>query len=304
MGKSSTPTLLVCAAIGAALVALRGIAAVVWPAETGSPTIGIALVVALAGSGALFVLGLRTAPRRERPRTGEEGTVPWLARATAGIIVILVGVVGASLFVGGSTSARHRWTFLGDATLDALGFRVGAARGGTWTVEPDRIATGARALVNRVGDSDAPPATLVTSLVRARDLRALTRCRVSEGGACGLVFRYLDDRTHHLARLEAGRVVLARVRAGGEHILAISERDVATGIWHELSVEARGDAIRVSWNGQTVVDVHDPLAAPAGAVGLWAPAGSEAYFDELAVEVLPASPQAVEVLPFLYRRTS
>jgi hypothetical protein len=52
MGKSSTPTLLVCAAIAGALAPLRGIAPVVWPAETGSPTIGIAL----AGSGALFVL--------------------------------------------------------------------------------------------------------------------------------------------------------------------------------------------------------------------------------------------------------
>jgi hypothetical protein len=48
-----------------------------------------------------------------------------------------------------------------------------------------------------------------------------------------------------------------------------------------------------------VVEVVDHTPAIAGGVGLWAPAASEAYFDELAVDVLPASAQALEILPLV-----
>jgi hypothetical protein len=228
-----------------------------------------------------------------------------IARATAAFVVVVAGIVAITLFFSGGSSRRHRWTFLGDdVSPDALGFRVGEPRSGTWSVEHDDAATGARSLVNRVGDDDAPPATLVTNVVRARDLRALTRCRVSPGGACGIVFRYVDDRTHHVARLQTDRVVLARVAGGKERVLGSSAANVFAGIWHELTVEARGDVLRVAWNGAVVIDVHDVVPAPIGTAGLWAPSSGEAYFDELAVDVFPAAAQVVEVLPLLGGRTS
>lgn len=220
-------------------------------------------------------------------------------------VVGIVALMGVGIVLIGGSPSRHRWTFLEDAAPDVLGFRVGAATGGEWSIEDDHAATGARSLVNRVGEENAPPATLVSSRVQARDVEAATRCRVREEqeGACGLVFRYHDDGAHHVARVEAGsgQIVLARVTGGTERVLGRTDAPVLAGVWHELVVEARGDAIRVTWNGRRVIDVHDIVPSPIGGVGLWAPSGSEAYFDELAVEVFPSAPQVVEVLPLLRR---
>jgi hypothetical protein len=250
----------------------------------------------------------------DSPRNAENDARPRLisriARLTAAIALVLVLGGGASLLLAGGSATSHRWTFVGDAgSPDALGFRVGAPRAGAWSVEDDQAATGARSLVNRVGEEDAPPATLVALHVRARDVHARTRCRVAgdrEGDACGVVFRYVDDATHHLARIEPGsrQVVLARVRGGMERVLARTRAPLQAGVWQELAVDARGDVLRVSLNGQGLIDVHDVVPAPIGTVGLWAPSGSEASFDELAIEVFTTAPQVVEVLPFLQRRTS
>ncbi len=351
---------------GTAVVAARGIVAVLVPVTHGSTALAAGMTAALVACGA-FLLGAVHAHRRMerlrstvqalevarealddepspcvashpyRRRTSgddprlvvttdalpcllhgpeKQGSTPRasMTRLVAGAVLAVALVVLASAFAGGDSATRHRWTFVDEAaSTDVLGFRAAAGRGGEWSIEHDQAATGARSLVNRIGEEDAPPATLVTSLVFARDVRAVTRCRVSQDrgrerpeGACGLVFRYLDDGTHHVARIEAdtGRIVLARASGGSERVLGSATARGLPGVWQELAVDARGDAIRVSWNGRSVIEVHDVFPSPGGGVGLWAPSSSEAYFDELAVEVFVSAPQVVEVLPLLQRRTS
>ncbi len=229
-----------------------------------------------------------------------------LARVPAMLLpVVLVVVILANLF-GDSAARRHRWSFLEDVRVDVLGFRADVPQGGAWSIEQDASASGGRALVNRAGDPSAAATSLVASSVVARDVRATTRCRVAGApgdGACGLVFRYVDVAGHHVARLETDtrKIVLARVVGGREHVLRSANADVAVDTWQELGIEARGDLIRVTWNGKPLLDAHDVLPAPVGSVGLWAPSRSEAYFDELAVDVLPAAPQAIELLPLFHK---
>ena len=241
---------------------------------------------------------------KDRPHD-EPRVRSWAARTAAAVVVLGALAVGATVFVGGESPARHRWRFL-DETSDpgTLGFRIGVGHGGTWALEQHETATGARALVNRIGDPSAPPAILLAGSLRARDVRASTRCKVATamaGDACGIVFRVLDDKNHHVARLDvaARRIVVAVVAGGGERVLGATSARIESGVWQELSVEARGDRIRVSSNGRDVIDVADATPAHFGSVGLWAPAAAEVYFDELVVETLPAAPQALEVLPLL-----
>ena len=201
----------------------------------------------------------------------------------------------------GSPSAR-RWTFVDPSDPKALGFRAPSPHGGAWAVEHDPTATAAHSLSNRIGDAEAHPATLVASDVRARDIRAVTRCKVTVGdGGCGVVFRFRDDRNHHIARVDVTgrRVVLAVVTDGAERELASVPAQVDRGIWQELVVEVRGDRLRAICNGRDIVETEHHAAAIAGSVGLGVPAKTEAYFDELAVDILPASAQALEVLPIL-----
>lgn len=229
----------------------------------------------------------------------------WTARATASVILLVAVLVAISLLGHGRGAAKHRWTFVEEAASpDARHFSAGSASSGPWALEAHQAATGARALVNRMGEDDAPAATLVAHGIEARDVRSVTRCRVRadrRGGACGLVFRYTDDATHHVARVDAGsgRIVLSRVRAGTETELGSVGVGAAPDVWYELGVEARGDAIRVSFNGQAVIELRDSGPCTAGKVGLWAPSGTEAFFDELSVEVLAVGPRGLDALPIL-----
>jgi len=61
---------------------------------------------------------------------------------------------------------------------------------------------------------------------------------------------------------------------------------VASGAWHELRVDARGDHGEVYFDGQRAIDAHDTTRPNAGRVGLWTKANSVTYFDDLRVEPL------------------
>lgn len=231
----------------------------------------------------------------------------WMGRALAAAAVLGALLAGVSIFASHGSSSLRRWTFLEDTSDPAaLGFAAlatDASRAGEWLLADHDTATGARALVNRAGEEAAPPATLLVGSVHARDVRAATRCKVAvpEGDGCGLVFRYRDIDDHHLVRLDftGRRLVIARVAGGVERELGAVPARVDGAVWQEIAVYARGDRIRATCNGRDVLDVTDPTAAIPGSVGLWAPAVAEAYFDELSVETLPASPQALEILPIL-----
>jgi len=231
----------------------------------------------------------------------------WGRRAIAATAVAGAFIAAAAFFFDHGGVAKKRWTFLEETTdPSAVGFAAlagDASRAGAWLLADHDTATGARALVNRPGEDAAPPATLLVGSVTTRDVKAGTRCKVAvpEGEGCGLVFRYRDARDHHVVRLDftGRRLVIARVVGGEEHELGSVAARVDGAVWQEISVQARGDRIRATCNNRDVLEVVDPLAALPGSVGLWAPSAAEAYFDELSVETLPASPQALEILPVL-----
>ena len=231
----------------------------------------------------------------------------WGRRAIAAVAVAGAVIAAAGFFLDHGGVAKKRWTFLEETTdPSAVGFAAlagDASRAGAWLLADHDTATGARALVNRPGEDAAPPATLLVGSVTTRDVRAGTRCKVAipEGEGCGLVFRYRDARDHHVVRLDftGRRLVIARVVGGEEHELGSVAARIDGAVWQEISVQARGDRIRATCNNRDVLEVVDHAAALPGSVGLWAPSAAEAYFDELSVETLPASPQALEVLPVL-----
>lgn len=245
------------------------------------------------GGGPALVVRTDAAFRPERER---EPLSP-VARAAAGLLVASLAALVAAFLLGEGPRAQRRWTFAdAHASLDAAGLRAGDPRSGPWTLEEDDRATGARAVVNRAGEGDAPAATLLATGLRARDVRVLTRCRVRPArspdadASCGLVLRH-DGGDHVSARFDAaaGRVVLASVIAGRETVLGVVPATVGASAWQEIAASARGDVFVVWWNGRRVLEARVPRAPRVGDVGLWAPASAEAAFDELLVETLPAS---------------
>jgi hypothetical protein len=125
-----------------------------------------------------------------------------------------------------------------------------------------------------------------------KDLRAEVRCRPVAGEidrACGLVVRYRDAGNYYLARANAleGNVNLYRVVNGRRREIKGWSGSVAPNAWHSLALEARGDRLRVYWEGKPIIDAQDATFGDAGKVGVWTKADSVTHFDALSVTSLP-----------------
>lgn len=293
--------------IGVAVLAFGAVAGILVATGAG---IGLVLVGYAArralprAKGDVFTLELARQAGEQAPAppvTREEAPPFFRVVFGAGVLAVI------AVFVSFAPSSKaqptkQRWTFVDTATPAELGLTPRVATAGGWALEAHPIATGGRALVNHEGEPGSTAGILLVSNTRARDVRAMTRCK---GERCGVAFRVSDEHSYTLARVDASssRVELVAVTAGAERV--IGEAPVVGGPegWQELAVEARGDLVRIASNGRIVLETTIDEPATYGGVGLWSPAPSRAYFDELVVEPMQGPPQALEVLPLLGRRS-
>lgn len=219
----------------------------------------------------------------------------------------LVGtcVIGTLLLaVGGSATAQgqeERREFQRDPVGGVpSGFsfaRTGGGRPGKWTIRVDPSAPDGDRVLAQVDadDTDYRFPIAVADAPVLKDVRAEVRCKQVSGRtdeACGLVFRYLDQDNYYVARANAleDNVRLYRVVRGDRQQLGGWNGKVAGQVWHRLGIEARGDHLRVSFDGQPVIEATDGTFRGAGKVGVWTKADSITYFDGLTVS--PAEPGA------------
>lgn len=209
------------------------------------------------------------------------------------------GVVMAGLFGSAAAQAAARsWSFQDDRPdAPPAGFsfgRTGHGRAGKWIVRVDPSAPAGDHVLAQVDADDTGdrfPVALADGPV-LRDLRLEVLCKPVGGKtdqACGLVFRYLDENHYYVARANAleDNVRLYHVVRGRRRQIGGWNGKVAGGVWHALAIEARGEKLKVIWEGKQVIDVADGTFREAGKVGLWTKADSVTYFDALTVTPLP-----------------
>ena len=98
----------------------------------------------------------------------------------------------------------------------------------------------------------------------------------------------MDGAGYYVARWNVDSVRVDRVVNGERQLLPSSEIKVklAPELWHMLTVEHRGDQIRVSVDDTRVFEGKDNTYGAAGQIGVWIKADSVTYFDDLTVEAL------------------
>jgi hypothetical protein len=173
--------------------------------------------------------------------------------------------------------------------------RTGSGAAGRWVVRPELGATSPpNALVQVDADrtDDRFPVAVADAPV-IRDGSVSVRCKPISGKvdqACGLVVRYQSENDYYLARANAleNNVRFYVVEGGHRRQLASFSGPVATGTWHALAIEAKGDRFEVRWNDAKVLAVRDGTIAAAGKAGVWTKADSVTAFDDLTIT--PASP--------------
>jgi Domain of Unknown Function (DUF1080) len=192
---------------------------------------------------------------------------------------------------GSEKSPSKTWNFDSD-TVDKppAGFsfgRTGKGADGQWVVRAENDAPSKPNVLAQVStDNTDYRFPVAFTAPEMKDLRLSVKCKPISGKVdqgCGLVFRLKDADNYYVVRANAleDNVRLYHVVQGGRRQFAGWNGKVASGKWHELSVEAKGDHFQVFFNGKKVMDAHDKTFPDAGKVGLWTKADSVIYFDDL-----------------------
>jgi hypothetical protein len=165
--------------------------------------------------------------------------------------------------------------------------RTGNGSQGKWIVLAQKDAPSAPNVLAQA-DADATDYRFPVAFTgpEMKDLRLSVKCKPVSGKvdqACGLVFRLKDADNYYVTRANAleDNVRLYHVVKGKRVQFAGWNGKVTSGVWHDLSVEAKGDHFQVSFDGKKVIDAHDKTFPDAGKFGLWTKADSGVYFDDL-----------------------
>jgi hypothetical protein len=214
---------------------------------------------------------------------------------SARFLVVLVLVAGAGNGVAGAQApASATWSFDSDTPgRPPPGFafgRTGRGATGRWEVQAAKDAPSGKHVLAQLDtdDTDSRFPVAVAARPSVKDLKLSVRCKMISGKvdqACGLVFRYKDENNYYITRANAleDNVRLYFVKDGRRKQLASFKGKVTAGAWHSYSVQAKGKAITVAWDGKQVLAVEDSTFSEAGKIGVWTKADSVTLFDDLAV---------------------
>ena len=131
----------------------------------------------------------------------------------------------------------------------------------------------------------------VVDTVKASDVEIKVSFTLIAGSidqAAGLMFRVMDANNYYVAGANAleSNVNLYHVVRGVRRQIAGVDVPVPTGKTQQLGVRIEGDAIKVFFDGRSVISVNDRTIQGPGAVGLWTKADSLTAFYELTITVL------------------
>ncbi|PYP08764.1 MAG: hypothetical protein DMD59_11180 [Gemmatimonadetes bacterium] len=196
-----------------------------------------------------------------------------------------------------TAQAATRWTFDSSSVgQPPTGFsfeRTGSGRPGQWVV---RAAADAPSGPNVLAQEDSDRTDYRFPLAVADgptfgDVSVTVRCKPVSGRvdrACGIVWRYQDANNYYLTRANAleDNVCWYYVQNGRRVEVKRVHVPVASGVWHSLRADMRGDHVEVYFNGKKLIDVHDSRFTAPGKVGVWTKADSHTLFDDLTATAL------------------
>jgi hypothetical protein len=194
----------------------------------------------------------------------------------------------AAMVVGQSTTVNFDKDAVGTPPAGFSFARTGQGRPGTWVVKSDDIAHG-----HILAQTDADPTdyrfpVAVYNDFSATDVNISVQFKAVSGRGdqgAGLVWRYRDRNNYYVARCNAleDNCTIYHVVNGSRVAFSNQNVKVASGVWHTLGVQARGDRFVVSFDGKAVLDAKDGTFKNSGKVGLWTKADSVIYFDEFSI---------------------
>ncbi len=193
--------------------------------------------------------------------------------------------IGIAIFhAGGARAETVNFDMFSAGALPAQ-WACGVTGSGTsaWVVEADTAAPSKPNVLRQSGVGDFPWCVVKGASIRDGHVEVKFRPIAGRSDqAGGVVWRWKDGNNYYVARANAleNNVSLYYTRNGRRSTIKYVDAPVAKNIWHTLRVEFAGQAIKVSLDGKTYIEVLDSRIAGAGAVGVWTKGDSVTAFDD------------------------
>lgn len=169
--------------------------------------------------------------------------------------------------------------------------RTGGGTMGNWVVMKDETAPSKPNVFAQTSqdktDYRFPVAVIDASSYKDVELSVRykpVKGEIDQGG--GLVWRYEDVNNYYVVRANAleNNVNFYKVVNGERKSVKGAKVKVASGQWHTLKVEAKGNVVECYFDGKKVLETKDDTFTNAGKVGLWTKADSYILFDDFTVK--------------------
>ncbi|MBI2946899.1 MAG: hypothetical protein HYY23_04580 [Verrucomicrobia bacterium] len=124
------------------------------------------------------------------------------------------------------------------------------------------------------------------------DFKLTTRFKIVAGKVeqmAGVAFRLRDEKNYYYLRASSlGNSFRFFKVVDGQRSAPIGpEIEIPRSVWHELSVECRGNQIRCSLNGKGVIPTLTDNSFSAGRIGFWTKSDSISYFADTKIVYTP-----------------
>jgi hypothetical protein len=184
-------------------------------------------------------------------------------------------------------------TEIGQLPID---FSTGLTGGGgpiSWVVREDPTAPNAKRVLVQESSDDTSyrfPLCIYEKIV-ARDVAVEVSYKAISGKvdqAGGIVLRYSPEN-YYIARANAleDNIDLFKTVRGKRSKIEEAPVKVTAGEWHTLRFEAKGHRLKVTFDGQVVIETNDRTFSDPGKVGLWTKADSVSAFTNFKIESVP-----------------
>ncbi len=183
-----------------------------------------------------------------------------------------------ALPAGFQTGMTGEWKATEWSVQKVSGNRV-IAHIGFWNEDPDGVFP-----VCWVKNSKARNLTLT---VRLFAVRPPTEIQGAVHDGAGIVVRFKDVNNYYLLRavpLET-RVRFYKVVNGKRFTLTGKKLEVATDMWHVLSLNVSGSEFTAYFDRVELFRYNDETFQDAGAFGLWSKPNNVTYFDDLVAKI-------------------
>ncbi len=120
----------------------------------------------------------------------------------------------------------------------------------------------------------------------------------------GIAFRLQDETNYYVARASTlgNTFRFYKVVNGQRGPIVGPELPVPSGVWHDLTVECKGNHIRCLLDGKEVISVEDKTPFGPGKIGYWTKSDSVSYFNDTKITYTPLQPPAQGFLAPLLQR--